>query len=148
LAQYRKADLFVLACRIAAGGDRDGLPNVLLEAQSQGLACLSTTVDGVLELIDAGRTGLLEPPGDVAALAAGLERLVREPALRAALGAAGAERVRQSFDSAPGIARLAAKFSREASAVVPREPSVAAAETSLAAGSGRPRSCASPSMRR
>ena len=148
LAQYRRADLFALACRIAPGGDRDGLPNVLLEAQSQGLACLSTTAGGVAELIDAGRTGLLVAPGDVPALAASLERLIREPALREALGQAGAERVRQSFSSVPGIARLAAKFARAATAGVQRGASIARVETSLAAGAGRPRSCASPSMRR
>ena len=42
LAAYRKADVFVLASKIAKNGDRDGLPNVLIEAQSQGFACVST----------------------------------------------------------------------------------------------------------
>jgi len=42
LEAYRAADLFVLPCRVSADGDRDGLPNVLLEAQSQKLACVST----------------------------------------------------------------------------------------------------------
>ena len=42
LEHYRRADLFALACRIAADGDRDGLPNVLVEASSQRLACVST----------------------------------------------------------------------------------------------------------
>ena len=140
ISHYRAADLFVLACRVAAGGDRDGLPNVLLEAQSQGLACLSTTAGAVAELIEAGRTGLLTEPGDVPALAAELERLIREPRLRRALGSAGAERVRERFDCAPGLARLAAKLSRAAAG--------ARADRHLAAGAGAPPSCASPSMRR
>ncbi len=42
LTAYREADLFVLACKVARDGDRDGLPNVLIEAQSQRLACIST----------------------------------------------------------------------------------------------------------
>ena len=50
LETYRAADLFVLASRIAKDSDRDGLPNVLMEAQSQGLACISTTVSESLNL--------------------------------------------------------------------------------------------------
>ncbi|HLI10220.1 MAG TPA: glycosyltransferase family 4 protein [Alphaproteobacteria bacterium] len=110
LAQYRQADLFALACRTAADGDRDGLPNVLMEAQSQGLACLSTTAGAVPELITADESGLLVLPGDVLALARALEQLIRNPALRARLGAAGARRVRREFSSEPGLARLAAKL--------------------------------------
>ncbi len=110
LARLRAADLFVLASRVARDGDRDGLPNVLLEAQSQGLACLATRVSAIPELIEDGATGLLVPPGDPAALAAGLERLLREPALRRRLGAAGERRVRTEFSSGAGADRLAARF--------------------------------------
>lgn len=110
LAAYRAADLFVLAPRIAADGDRDGLPNVLVEAQSQGLACVSTRVAAVPELIEDGRTGLLVEPGDAAALADALTRLIADPALRATLGAAGAVRVRAAFGHEHGVDRLAARF--------------------------------------
>ena len=51
IERYRAADLFVLACRIAADGDRDGLPNVLMEAQSQGLACLSSELPSIRALL-------------------------------------------------------------------------------------------------
>jgi len=108
LAAYRAADFFVLASRIAADGDRDGLPNVLMEAQSQGLACLSTRVSAVPELIEDGVTGLLVEPGDVPALAAALARLIGDPALRRRLGAAGADRVARDFGFGPGIDRIAA----------------------------------------
>ena len=57
LEAVRNADLFVLPSRIAKDGDRAGLPNVLMEAQSQALACLSTEVSGVSELIEDGETG-------------------------------------------------------------------------------------------
>src|SRR5689334_7989553 len=79
LAAYREADLFVLASKIAKDGDRDGLPNVLLEAQSQGLACISTSLSAIPELIEHGVTGLLVPPGDPTAIAEELERLIRDP---------------------------------------------------------------------
>ena len=107
---YRDADLFVLPCRIAADGDRDGLPNVLMEAMSQGLAVLSTRVSGIPELIDDGVSGCLVPPGDRADLAAALAGLIADPALRGRLGRAGEARVRADFAMGRGIDRLAAKF--------------------------------------
>ena len=110
LAEYRRADLFVLACRVAADGDRDGLPNVLMEAQSQTLACLSTQVSAVPELILTDETGILVPPGDPAALSAALARLIREPGTRTRLGAAGARRLREHFTMQAGIDALAARF--------------------------------------
>jgi glycosyltransferase involved in cell wall biosynthesis len=110
LARYRAADLFVLASRVAPDGDRDGLPNVLMEGQSQGLACLATRVSAIPELIEDGVTGLLVPPNDPAALAAALRRLIGDPGLRAKLGQAGAARVQSRFAMAPGIDRLAGLF--------------------------------------
>jgi glycosyltransferase involved in cell wall biosynthesis len=110
LAAYRAADLFALPCRISDDGDRDGLPNVLLEAQSQKLACVSTPVSGVPELVDDGVTGVLVPPRDPAALAAALSRLIADPALRARLGEAGYDRVIAEFSSEAGADRLAARF--------------------------------------
>src|SRR5690606_41232326 len=106
----RRADLLVLASQIAADGDRDGLPNVLMEAQSQGLAVVSTRVSGVPELVVDGTTGVLVPPGDAAALAEALAALMVDPARRAALGEAGRARVRKDFDMTRGIDRLARRF--------------------------------------
>ena len=110
LRNYRAADLFVLASRIADDGDRDGLPNVLMEAQSQGLAVLATRVSAVPELIEDGVTGCLVEPRDRAALGTALAALIGDPARRARLGAAGEARVRERFAMRDGIVRLAAKF--------------------------------------
>ncbi|MGZ9104202.1 MAG: glycosyltransferase, partial [Rhodoplanes sp.] len=110
LEAYRAADLFVLACRIAADGDRDGLPNVLMEAQSQGLACISTSVSGIPELIIDGATGVLVPPDDAGALACAVERLIRVPDLRERLGSAGMRSVHRRFSFEGGIDRLAGRF--------------------------------------
>jgi glycosyltransferase involved in cell wall biosynthesis len=110
LRTYRDADLFVLASRVAADGDRDGLPNVLMDAQRQGLACLATRISAIPELIEDGVTGLLAESGDPRSLAAALEHLIRNPAVRAALGAAGAARVRERFSMAGGIAALAERL--------------------------------------
>jgi len=107
LAAYREADVFVLASRVAADGDRDGLPNVLMEAQSQELACLATRLSAIPELIREGETGLLVPPRDTAAMSAALAALIRDPRLRARLGAAGAEVVRRDFAMERNLDRLA-----------------------------------------
>lgn len=106
----RAADLFVLAPKIAPNGDRDGLPNVLLEAQSQGLACVATAISAIPELVEDGRSGLLVPPNQPAALADALARLIALPDLRARLGSAGQDRVRTAFAMEPGIDQLAGLF--------------------------------------
>ncbi len=102
--------MFALASRIAANGDRDGLPNVLMEAQSAGIPCVSTQVSAIPELIIDGLTGLLVPPGDTNALCAELERLITDPELRRSLGGAGRKRVRADFDCTRGIDFLAERF--------------------------------------
>ena len=107
IARYRSSDLFVLPSREAGDGDRDGLPNVLMEAQSQALACLSTSFSAIPELIIDGETGALVPPGDAPALAAAMERLIRDPGERNRLGTAGFTRVRATFEAEAGIAEIA-----------------------------------------
>lgn len=110
IALYRQADVFVLPSRIAPDGDRDGLPNVLVEAASQGLACLSTTISGIPELIENGRHGVLVEPEDAQLLSDGLLRLARDPQLREALGSAANSRVREHFDHVVPISQLMALF--------------------------------------
>ena len=95
---YRSADLFVLPSRVARNGDRDGLPNVLVEAASQGLACVTTPVSGIVELIRNGENGVLVEPEDPDALAGAMAALIMDPAARDRLGARGAERVHAEFD--------------------------------------------------
>lgn len=113
LATYRAADMFALACRITPDGDRDGLPNVIVEACSQGLVCVSTTISGVPELLTDGINGRLVPPENPAALAAVLEELIRNPGQRHALGAAAETRVRSDFDFHTSIRQLISLFEAE-----------------------------------
>ena len=110
LAALRTADLFALASRVAGDGDRDGLPNVLMEAASQALATVATDAGSVAELIRDGETGLLVPTGNPRALAAAIARLARDPGLRTRLGAAGRARLERDFDSAPSLDRLGLQF--------------------------------------
>lgn len=113
LAQYRKSDLFVLPCRIAKNGDRDGLPNVIVEAQSQSLPVVSTTVSGVPELVDDGTNGLLVEQNNPRQLAQALETLIRTPARRNDMGRAGQKRVRADFDHVASIAYLGNLFEQQ-----------------------------------
>jgi glycosyltransferase involved in cell wall biosynthesis len=110
LAAYREADIFALASKVARDGDRDGLPNVLIEAQSQQLACVSTDVSAIPELIEHDVTGLLVSPGNPIALAEALERVIRDPEERTRLGAAGEHHVRRLFSMEAGVDLLATRF--------------------------------------
>jgi glycosyltransferase involved in cell wall biosynthesis len=110
LEAYRSSDLFVLPCRIAKGGDRDGLPNVIVEAQSQGLACISTTVSGVTELLQDGVNGRVCPPEDATALSDAITALAQDPDTRIAQGLAGQEIVHARFDHAHSIDDLERLF--------------------------------------
>jgi len=110
IERYRSADLFVLASRVGDDGDRDGLPNVLMEAQSQALACIATDVSAIPELIVNGETGVLVPSEDPDALSAAIADLAYNPERRLFLGRSGETRVRGTFSFIAGIDRLIEKF--------------------------------------
>jgi glycosyltransferase involved in cell wall biosynthesis len=117
-AQYRAHDLFVLAPRVVAGGDRDGLPNVVVEALSQGLPVVATAVGALGELIHDGQNGRLVPPDDPAALAAAVDALAGDPAARQRLGRQALADLEAGWDLDAGAARLA-EWLRAAAAAAP-----------------------------
>src|SRR6266403_3494604 len=86
---YRRATVFALPCVVAAGGDRDGIPTVLLEAMASGVPVVSTTVSGIPELVESSCDGLLVPPGNPAMLADAIDQLLRDPNLGEKLARAG-----------------------------------------------------------
>jgi len=110
LREYRAADLFALACRIARDGDRDGLPNVLMEAQSQSLACVATRVAAIPELIEDRSTGVLVDPESPDELSRALADLIGDPQKRRRLGRAGQARLLARFAIEPNLAPLAERF--------------------------------------
>ena len=107
VATLRAADLFVLPSKEAGDGDRDGLPNVVMEAASQGLPIVATDFAGIPEFVRDGIEGLLVPPGDVAALAAALGELAGAPEKRAALGEGAYARLTDAFSAQAGLDRVA-----------------------------------------
>lgn len=110
IVALREADLFVLPSRQAGDGDRDGLPNVVMEAASQGLPIVATDFAGIPEFVREGVEGLLVPSGDVDALALALADLTRAPKRRAALGHAAHQRLTGAFSAAAGLDLIAAKL--------------------------------------
>jgi len=103
---YRQATLFVLPCQIADNDDRDGIPNVLVEAMALGLPVVSTNISGIPELIEHGVNGLLTPQKDARALAGAIAQLLDAPAFRRELGVRGREKVCRSFDAESNILAL------------------------------------------
>jgi glycosyltransferase involved in cell wall biosynthesis len=106
----RDADALVLPSVPTADGRREGIPIVLMEAMSSGLAVVASRMAGIPELVEDHVGGLLVEPGDAAALADALMELARDPDLRQRLGRAGRARVLAEFDLDTQARRLASEF--------------------------------------
>ena len=104
------ADVFALTPFVADDGDRDGVPNVLVEAMACGCPIVATAAGGVAELITPEVNGLVAPPRDVAAIAAHLGRLLADAQLRRRLGAAARQTVRDRYDVRAAARELAGIF--------------------------------------
>jgi glycosyltransferase involved in cell wall biosynthesis len=104
--EYGRADLFVLPCLVTDGGDRDGIPNVLVEAMAMLLPVVSTPVSGIGELVDHMQNGLLAAEKDSESLAAAMELLLEDPALRRRLGANGRRKVMEAFSLERSTAKV------------------------------------------
>jgi glycosyltransferase involved in cell wall biosynthesis len=89
-----------------ADGDRDGLPNVVLEAMASGRPVIASEIAAIASAVRDGETGLLVAPGDPLALRAALERVARDRALAGAMGAAARTLVQQEFELAACTTRL------------------------------------------
>jgi glycosyltransferase involved in cell wall biosynthesis len=98
LELYARAACFAMAPAVQSDGDRDGVPNVLLEAMACGIPTVATAISGIPEVIRDGHTGVLVPSRDPAALADALQRLLAEPARAQQLGDAGRLLVQSEFD--------------------------------------------------
>jgi glycosyltransferase involved in cell wall biosynthesis len=102
------ATAFVLTPRELEKGDRDGIPNVLVEAMSCGLPVVTTTAGGITELVLHDVNGLLVAPGDVHATADALCRLLADVRVRARLGEAARRTVERGYDTDDAARRLEA----------------------------------------
>lgn len=95
---YAEADAVVVPSVQDSSGDRDGLPNVVLEAMACARAVVASRISAVGCAVSDGETGLLVPPGDAHSLASALRRLAGAPALRERLGRGGRARVVRDYE--------------------------------------------------
>ena len=105
-ALYRRSDAFVLA------SFAEGVPVVLMEAMAMGIPCIATWVNGVPELIEPDRDGLLVAPGDPSGLARAIMELITNADLRQRLGRAGRAKVLDAYDIDVNVKKLAEVFAR------------------------------------
>jgi len=94
------ADLMAACDVVAVPSDAEPFGRVALEAMAMGRAVVGTRAGGLPEVVADGETGLLVPPGDAPALSEALRRVLEDASLRAKMGEAGAQRVRERFSAA------------------------------------------------
>lgn len=109
IAAMQVSDLFALPSRIASDGDRDGLPNVLMEAASQHLPILSTPVSAIPEFIETGVHGTLVDD-DPKALATAIAAMANDPVTASSMADAALARLKSDFGMSPGIAQLSRRL--------------------------------------
>lgn len=105
-----KLRLLQEATLLALPSYAEGLPVALLEAMAAGLPVVTTLVGGIPDLVQEPVNGLLVPPGDAAALAAAIRRLLADPDLRQAMGERSRRLVEERFDVKAYVERLVAVY--------------------------------------
>lgn len=95
---FGNCDVFLAPSRVDAHGDRDGIPNVIMEALLHGVPVIASAVGGIPEIVKDGETGRLIPPGDAPALADAVRAMVRDPAAARAMAARGRALVLREHD--------------------------------------------------
>jgi glycosyltransferase involved in cell wall biosynthesis len=109
---YLAADLFVLACEVQDDGDRDGIPNVIVEAMAMGIPVVSTNISGIPECVDHGVNGMLAPEKNPSALAETMAALLSQPERARQLGLEGRKKVERDFDARRNVAQIGAALRR------------------------------------
>ena len=105
---YHRADIFALACEVQSDGDRDGIPNVIVEAMALAIPVVSTKISGIPECVEDGVSGVLVAEKDPAACANGIAALLDRPEWAKQLGRAGRAKVEQDFDSLRNVKKIGA----------------------------------------
>ena len=110
IKHYQSSDMFVLASRIDKNGDRDGLPNVLMEAMTQKLACIASNISGIPELICDQENGILVEAENTQGLSTKIAELIKSPQLRKKFGENGYRTVTEHFSLEANIQSLIERF--------------------------------------
>ncbi|WP_022666058.1 glycosyltransferase family 4 protein [Desulfospira joergensenii] len=107
IQHYENSDLFVLGCKIAKNGDRDGIPNVMAESMAMGLPVVATDVSGIPEFLEDRVSGIMVPQKDAPALARGIRTALTDEKLRQQVSAEARKRISRDFDNRVLIRDLA-----------------------------------------
>jgi glycosyltransferase involved in cell wall biosynthesis len=107
---YRTSDLFILGSRVSKERDRDGIPNVILEAMASGLPVVATNCGGIPEVIEHRLTGLLVPPDDPLAMADAIVELLRDDKLQNGLATNARTEIEKHFDLHVNVLALCELF--------------------------------------
>jgi len=126
---YQRASIFVLPCVVASNGDRDGIPNVLLEAMASGVPVISTSISAIPELIEPGVDGLLVAPNDAQALAGAIDRLLGSHELRESLACAARAKLESSFSLEASAEHLLALLGKPEHTCLDHNAEVAAGQS-------------------
>ncbi len=113
LKQFEQSDLFVLPCEIADNGDRDGIPNVLVESLAMGVPALSTTVSAIPEILIHNKSGITTLPSNPQLLAEYITDILGNETLRKTIIQGGRKHTRQNFNNRQLVQNLAKIFSRQ-----------------------------------
>lgn len=105
-----QVDVFALPCRVAASGDRDGIPVVLMEAMARGRCVISGDLETIRELVEDGISGVMIPPGDQIALEKVLVELANNRDRVDELGKAARDRIENEFDLMLNAKRIHSAF--------------------------------------
>ncbi len=105
-----RSHFFVHPSRTSADGNREGIPNSMLEAMASGLPVIATRHGGIPEAVSDGESGLLVAENDVAGLAAAMSRVISDATLAASLASGGRRSVEEKFDRVKNIQRLEACY--------------------------------------
>src|ERR1041385_6662755 len=109
-SEYQRASAFCLPCRVLENGDRDGIPNVLMEAMAVGLPVVTSPISGIPELIHHGVNGLLVPSEDPCRLADAFLSLIRDSRLAENLSRNAQETIEARFDGDKLASSMATLF--------------------------------------
>lgn len=125
MTAMRTHQVLAVPCVVAPDGDRDGLPTVIVEAMAIGLPVVATGVTGIPEVVQHGRTGLIVPERDPAALAAAIEVLIRPHGPRHQLIAAARRLIEEQFDITRNVRQLADRFVESSAMGIHHSPAAA-----------------------
>lgn len=107
---YQRADVFVLTPVVAADGDREGLPNTILEAMTANIPVVATDVGAISEAVSHETTGLLAHSGDIPMIASYMERALLDAELRETVVRNAQRLVHHEYDAVKNATQLGSLF--------------------------------------